>query len=383
MKKLLLPALFLSLISPLLADTAGTSTNAAPASTNAAPAAAADDLSQYKSADDLWVHINDLAGSLKTGLQNQDPAVKDLIPKIWASCDAFIRQYPSNPHVWDVKMLVGQIGPLAGRLQVPKAPTLEETIRQFDAIASDDAAPQDVRAEAASIVISIAMQPPAPGGASTDWNAVDARIADFQKKYGAITLGGDHPIVAMLRAQELGLLKQSDDTARYQSLLQKLSTDALPEVAAMANDQIASAKRLADLKTKPIDLKYTAVDGGQVDLSKLRGKVVLIDFWATWCPPCREMVPDIVAAYQKYHDKGFEIVGISLDQSKDALLLYTKANQMVWPEYFDGKGSSNDISAQFGIDSIPAMWLVDKNGMLVTLDGREDLAGQIEKLLAK
>jgi thiol-disulfide isomerase/thioredoxin len=381
MTKLLLPALFLSLIFPLLADTAGTSTDAASASTNASPAA--DDLSQYKTADDLWVHLNTLAGNLKTGLQNRDPAVKAVIPQIWASCDAFIRQYPSNPHVWDVKMLEGQIGPLAARLQVPKAPTPEETTRQFDAIASDDAAPHDVRAEAASIVISLAMQPPAPGGAPTDWNAVDARIDDFQKKYGAITLGGDHPIVAMLRAQELGLLKQSDDTARFQSLLQKLSTDALPEVAAMAKDQLASAKQLADLKTKPIDLKYTAVDGGQVDLSKLRGKVVLIDFWATWCGPCREETPDVVAAYQKYHDKGFEIVGVSLDQSKDALLLYTKANQMVWPQYFDGKGWSNDISSRFGIDSIPAMWLVDKNGMLVTMDGREDLAGQIEKLLAK
>src|SRR5882762_4870715 len=73
-------------------------------------------------------------------------------------------------------------------------------------------------------------------------------------------------------------------------------------------------------QTKPLDLAVTAVDGSKIDLSKLRGKVVLIDFWATWCPPCREEVPNVVAAYQKYHGQGFEIVGVSLDQDKDAML---------------------------------------------------------------
>jgi thiol-disulfide isomerase/thioredoxin len=133
--------------------------------------------------------------------------------------------------------------------------------------------------------------------------------------------------------------------------------------------------------SKPLDLKFTAVDGSSVDLSKLRGKVVLIDFWATWCPPCRGEVPNVVAAYQKYHDKGFEIIGISLDQDKDAMLAYTKQNGMAWPQYFDGKGWSNDISSSLGIHSIPAMWLVDQKGMLVTTNGRDDLAGQVGKLL--
>jgi thiol-disulfide isomerase/thioredoxin len=132
----------------------------------------------------------------------------------------------------------------------------------------------------------------------------------------------------------------------------------------------------------PLDLKYTAVDGTSVDLSKMRGKVVLVDFWATWCPPCRGEVPNVVAAYKKYHDKGFEVVGVSLDQNKDALLAFTKANGMVWPQYFDGKGWDNEISKGFGIDSIPAMWLIGKDGKIITENAREDLAGQVEKALA-
>jgi thiol-disulfide isomerase/thioredoxin len=136
-------------------------------------------------------------------------------------------------------------------------------------------------------------------------------------------------------------------------------------------------------QTKSLDLKYTSVDGQTVDISTMRGKVVLIDFWATWCPPCRGEVPNVVAAYQKYHDKGFDILGISLDQNKDDLLAFTKQNGMVWPQYFDGKGWDNEISKGFGIDSIPAMWLVGKDGKVISTNARDDLAGQVEKALAQ
>ncbi len=134
-------------------------------------------------------------------------------------------------------------------------------------------------------------------------------------------------------------------------------------------------------QTKPLDLKYTAVDGTAVDISKLRGKVVLVDFWATWCPPCRGEVPNVVAAYQKYHDQGFEILGISLDQDKQALISFTKDHGMVWPQYFDGSGFDNKIASNFGIDAIPAMWLVGKDGKIITTNAREDLAGQVAAAL--
>ena len=111
--------------------------------------------------------------------------------------------------------------------------------------------------------------------------------------------------------------------------------------------------------------------------------MVLIDFWATWCPPCRAEVPHVVEAYKKLHDKGFEIIGISLDKNKEALIAFTKENGMTWPQYFDGKGWGNEISSKNGIESIPAMWLIDKQGKVASTNAREDLAGQVEKLLAK
>ena len=141
--------------------------------------------------------------------------------------------------------------------------------------------------------------------------------------------------------------------------------------------------RADDVTSKPLDLKFTAVDGEKIDLAKMRGKVVLLDFWATWCPPCRAEVPDVVATYKKFHDQGFEVIGISLDHDKDAMLGFTQEHGMVWPQYFDGQGWDNAISSGFGIDEIPAMLLIGKDGKVVKPEGSGDLAGEIEKQLAK
>lgn len=152
--------------------------------------------------------------------------------------------------------------------------------------------------------------------------------------------------------------------------------------APMFEQKLKSIAATAGLKDKPLDLKFTAVDGREVDLAKMRGKVVLIDFWAVWCGPCVAEMPNVLKAYEKLHPKGFEIIGISLDQDKAKLEAFVKDNGMAWPQYFDGKGWKNDISSKFGINSIPAMWLVDKKGMVVSTNARGNLEELVEKHLA-
>ncbi len=152
--------------------------------------------------------------------------------------------------------------------------------------------------------------------------------------------------------------------------------------AAMVQQQLQAM--LESSAGTPIELKFQAVDGAAVDLAKLRGKVVLVDFWATWCGPCRAEVPKVVAAYNQLHKDGFEVIGISLDQNKEQLVRVTKEAGMTWPQYFDGKGWENQISSRYGIQGIPTMWLVDKKGFKRPTEvNSENLVAQVRKLLAE
>jgi thiol-disulfide isomerase/thioredoxin len=168
------------------------------------------------------------------------------------------------------------------------------------------------------------------------------------------------------------------DTAR--KIAQEVVDSSAPDDA---KQQARGLLNKLDALGKPVDIQFTAIDGRPVDLAKMKGRVVLIDFWATWCGPCVGEVPNVKAAYDKLHNQGFEIIGISLDQDKDALTGFVKEQGMAWPQYFDGLQWGNKIARQFGINSIPAMWLVDKQGNLRDQDARGALEEKVSKLLAE
>jgi len=112
------------------------------------------------------------------------------------------------------------------------------------------------------------------------------------------------------------------------------------------------------------------LSGRPLSVANFKGKIVLIDFWATWCGPCVAELPNVLAAYEKFHGKGFEIIGISLDKSRDALAGFIKEKNMPWAQYFDGLGWNNKLGEQCGIRSIPATFLLDGEGKIIARDLR-------------
>jgi thiol-disulfide isomerase/thioredoxin len=173
---------------------------------------------------------------------------------------------------------------------------------------------------------------------------------------------------------------EHSDPEKARSLIKDLSTDKAPDEI---RGRVKGLERKLDMLGKPFPMKFKAVDGREVDLEAMKGKVVLIDFWATWCAPCVAELPKVKEAYDKLHPKGFEIVGISFDEDKAELEKFVKDKQMAWPQFFDGKSWQSVFAQQYGIQGIPSMWLVNKEGKLVDLAARDGLAAKVEKLLAE
>jgi len=120
--------------------------------------------------------------------------------------------------------------------------------------------------------------------------------------------------------------------------------------------------------------------GNPLSVSKYEDKVVLVEFWATWCVPCVAELPNIIKAYKKHHSNGFEVIGISLDQDEQKLKSFLKAKEIPWPQYFDGKEWQNKLAAKYGIDSVPATFLLDRQGKIIG----QDLRGEaLEEALTK
>ncbi len=157
---------------------------------------------------------------------------------------------------------------------------------------------------------------------------------------------------------------------------------------------VTSAQTVAETKPLPnltpghpaLPFEAPATDGNMIKFPEAyKGKVVLLDFWATWCGPCVAEMPNVIAAYEKYHDNGFDILGVSFDRTNATARLasFTKDHHMPWPQIYEGKYWQTTIGQLYSVDSIPHAFLVDGNTGRILAEG-DDLRGEkLEPAIAK
>jgi len=189
-------------------------------------------------------------------------------------------------------------------------------------------------------------------------------------------------------------LQVFDKVDKGTAIIEQIKRD-FPETqqAKSADKMLASIKEQEETKkisralvegSKFPDFAEKDVAGEPISISKYKGKVVMIDFWATWCGPCVGELPNVLETYKKHHNEGFDIIGISLDKDKEKLLGFTKERKMSWQQFFDGKMWSNKLAVKYGVQSIPMTYLLDGEGKIIGKGLRgEDLEEAVAKAVAK
>jgi thiol-disulfide isomerase/thioredoxin len=321
--------------------------------------------------------------ALLTEDESDGPASKKEIEAQWkkriARVDVLIaefrKKYPDHPRRWDMLFWEANSHDVREEMKYPRPPGSRPSAEVYAEISVAADASPEIRAKASAervmVLSSEMLEKKLP---LTDWEK--AAVEHFTKF-------PEHPNNIMLHDQHARFVRQFDE-ARLIPLLEEMSKNPQEPIATMAKEKLAGAKEREALKAKPIDLKFKPLDGSEVDLENLRGKVVLVQFWATWCPICMAEMPHVQETYQKLRDKGFEVVGISLDdEEKELRAALKKRPKMTWPQRFDGQGWESPIVKRFGIEQLPTLWLVNKQGMVVDMDASKDLAEKATKLLAE
>jgi len=336
----------------------------------ALPPKPADKLAEFKTADELWAHFQALDRGPRgqgTTPAERAKAFQEFVNDLRATAELFANKYPADPRRWEARLTADRL-----TQRVANAKPQAEVEKLYRAAADAPDAPPEIKARARLGLIQMHREALKDDSPKEKVQAVEAEIVSFANDFPK------HDALGQL-VPSRALLWERRDRAKAITILAELAKHENPEVAREA----AALLRFKNILREPLPLKFTALDGAEFDLEALRGKVVLVFFWATGSAPSVAEIPAILAVQEKYRDRGFEVVGISLDNNKDRLAAFVKEKNLAWPLHCDGKGTRNAVASSYALRTIPAMWLVNKKGFVAFTDARGELEDLVKKLLAE
>jgi thiol-disulfide isomerase/thioredoxin len=174
-------------------------------------------------------------------------------------------------------------------------------------------------------------------------------------------------------------IAESSDLIKLQELASLMANSGGPS---QLTDIGKGLLRRLDAVGKPLPIEFKALDGRTVDLTMLSNKVVLVDFWGTWCPLCVQEMPEMKKLYAQYHTNGFEIVGINFDDDTNRVQRFLKEQDISWPQYFGGR-IGNKYGMDYSLNFFPYLWLADRKGILRDIHSTENLEAKVAKLMAE
>lgn len=230
-------------------------------------------------------------------------------------------------------------------------------------------------------VVAVAASSTGLWAAEKDLSGYEASLSRmFQTLDDRGVLGADVP-VAFRVGKQLEAIDRQLAAKAYQGFGERFSASLDGRLRDVGAAMLGTARRLT-LPGKQLEvLSSQTLDGKAFDWSTCKGKVVVIDFWATWCPRCLKKMPALEQAYGKYHDKGLEIVSISIDEDRLAAVSFQNRRALLYPVLHEAGG--NNMATHYGIERVPTSILVDRSGKVIMVsDGGPELIQMLDSMFA-